>query len=123
MHTLVFLLWWSCCVSAREIIVSEKGNDTPSCLEEHNSLVSCQSLVKVSEYVTSHKLNNVTIKINDVTNYTLQGVANFSGVENITITGKCHSLTQINCNSFNSSGAGMAFDNSSYNYSQELYDQ
>ena len=85
MHTLVFLLWWSCCVSAREIIVSEKGNDTPSCLEERgNSLVSCQSLVKVSEYVTSNKLNNVIIRIND-TNYTLQGVANFSGVENITL--------------------------------------
>ena len=79
MHTLVFLLWWSCCV-------------------------------------------NVTIRIND-TNYTLQGVANFSGVENITITGKGHSLTQINCNSLNSSGAGIAFDNSSHNYySQELYD-
>ena len=113
MHTLVFLLWWSCCVSAREIIVSEKGNDTSSCLEERNSLVSCQSLVKVSEYVTSHKLNNVIIRIND-TNYTLQGVANFSGVHNITITGMGHSLTQINCNSLNSSGAGMAFDNSSH---------
>ena len=100
-----------CCVSALEIIISEKGSDTQSCLEEHDPLVSCQSLVKVSEYVTSHKLNNVTIRIND-TNYTLQGVANFSGVENVSITGRGHSLTHINCNSSCNHGAGIAFDNS-----------
>ena len=101
-----------CYVTAEDIIISEKGSDTPSCLEEHDPLVSCQSLVKVSEYVTSHKLNNVTIRIND-TNYTLQGVANFSEVENITITGKGRSLTHINCNSTNPSGAGIVFEHSS----------
>ena len=112
MKLLVVCLLYLCyCVSAREIIISEKGSDTPSCLEEHDPLVSCQSLVKVSEYVTSNKLNNVTIRIND-TNYTLQGVANFSGVENITITGKGRSLTHINCNSADISGAGIAFENS-----------
>ena len=89
---LVTLLCWSCCVSAREIIISEKGSDTPSCLDEHIPLVSCQSLVNVSKHVTSQKLNNVTIRIND-TYYTFQGVANFSGVENLTITGKGHSLS------------------------------
>ena len=109
---LACLLSWSWCVYSREIIISEKGSDTPSCLEEHDPLVSCQSLVKVSEYVTSNKLNNVTIRIND-TNYTLQGVANFSGVENVTITGKGRSLTHINCNSSYTHGAGIAFDNSS----------
>ena len=109
---LACLLSWSWCVYSREIIVSEKGSDTPSCLEEHGPLVSCQSLVKVSEYVTSNKLNNVTIRIND-TNYTLQGVANFSGVENVTITGKGRSLTHINCSSSYTHGAGIAFDNSS----------
>ena len=41
-------------------------------------------------------------------NYTLKGVANFSGVENITITGKGRSLTHINY--IDISGA---FDNSS----------
>ena len=110
---LVTLLCWSCCVSAREIIISEKGSDTPSCLDEHIPLVSCQSLVNVSKHVTSQKLNNVTIRIND-TYYTFQGVANFSGVENLTITGKGHSLTQINCNSLNTDGAGIAFDHSSH---------
>ena len=109
---LACLLYWICCVSAKEIIISEKGSETPSCLEEHDPLVSCQSLVKVSEYVTSHKLNNVTIRIND-TNYTLQGVANFSGVENVTITGKGRSLTHINCEISHTHGAGIAFDNSS----------
>ena len=109
---LACLLSWSWCVYSREIIISEKGSDTPSCLEEHDPLVSCQSLVKVSEYVTSNKLNNVTIRIND-TNYTLQGVANFSGVENVSITGKGRSLTHINCNSTHTHGAGIAFDNSS----------
>ena len=49
--------------------------------------------------------------IND-TNYTLQGVANFSGVENITITGKGRSLTHIDCES--SSETGIAFNNSSH---------
>ena len=110
---LACLLCWSCCVSAKEIIISEKGSDTPRCLDEYNPLVSCQSLVDVSKHVTSHKLNNTTIRIND-TNYTLQGVADFSGVENVTITGKGHSLTQINCISSNTSGAGIAFD-CSYN--------
>ena len=113
MQLLSAILCWSCCVSAKEIIISEQGNDTPSCVKEHNLLVSCQSLVDVSKHVTSHKLNNVTIRIND-TNYTLQGVANFSGVENITITGKGHSLTQINCNISNTSEAGIAFDRSSH---------
>ena len=84
----------------------------PCCLDEYNPLISCQSLVDVSKHVTSHRLNNVTIRIND-TNYTLQGVANFSGVENITITGKGHSLTHIYCNSSNTSGAGIVFDRSS----------
>ena len=110
---LLCLLYWSWCVSAREIIISENGSDTPSCLEELNPLVSCQSLVDVSKYVTSKKLNNVTIRIND-TNYTLQGVANFSGVENITITGKDRSLTNIYCNVSDTTGAGIAFDNSLY---------
>ena len=110
---LACLLCWRCSVSAREIIISEKGNDTQSCLKEHNQLVSCQSLIDVSKHVTSHKLNNTIIRIND-TNYTLQGVANFSGVENITIMGKGHLLTQINCNSSNTSGAGIAFDHSSH---------
>ena len=110
---LACLLCWSCCVSAKEIIISEKGSDTPSCLEKHNQLVSCQSLVDVSKHVTSHRLNNVTIRIND-TNYTLQGVANFSGVENVTITGNSHSLAHIYCNSLNIYGAGIAFDHSSH---------
>ena len=109
---LACFLCWSFSVSAREIIISEKGSDTPCCLKEHNLLVSCQSLVDVSKHVTSHKLNNTVIRIND-TNYTLQGVANFSGVENVTITGKGRLLTEINCNSFNTSGAGIAFDRSS----------
>ena len=110
---IVCLLCWTCCVSAREIIISEKGSDTPSCFEE---LVACRSLVNVSKYVTSNKLNNVTIRISD-TNYTLQGVANFIGVENITIAGNGHSLTHINCNtsgtSLRTSGAGIAFSRSS----------
>ena len=110
---LACLLGWSCCVTAKEIIISEKGSDTPSCLEKHNQLVSCQSLVNVSKHVTSHKLNNVTIRIND-TNYTLPGVANFSGVENVTITGNSHSLAHIYCNSLNTDGAGIAFDRSSH---------
>ena len=109
---LLCLFCLSFCLSAREIIVSENGSDTPSCAEEHDPLVSSQSLVKVSEYVTSNKLDNVTIRIND-TNYTLQGVANFSGVENITITGKGRSLTHINCEISHTHGAGIAFDNSS----------
>ena len=104
-------LYWICCVSAREIIISENGGNVPSCLEEHNVVVSCQSLVDVSQHV-SHKLNNVTIRIND-TNYTLQGVANFSGVEGIAIIGKDHSLTLINCNSSKTSQAGIAFYRSS----------
>ena len=108
------LCCWSWCVSAREIIISENGSDTPSCLEEHNPPVSCQSLVKVSEYVTSHKLNNVTIRIND-TNYTLQGVVRFNGVDNITITGIDHSQAHINCNitSLKTPGAGIVFYQSS----------
>ena len=57
--------------------------------------------------MTSYKLNNIVIMIND-TNYTLQGVANFSGVENITITGK--SMTEITCNSSNAFDTGIAFD-------------
>ena len=112
---LVCLLYWNCCISAREITISEKGSDTPSCLKEHNPLISCQSLVDVSQHVTSYKLSNIIIRINE-TNYTLQGVANFSGVGNITIIGKGHSLTQINCNSSNTSGAGIVFDRS-YNIS------
>ena len=110
----VFWLFISllCWVSAKEIIISENGSDTPPCLEKHNQQVSCRSLVSVSEYVTGNKLNNVTIRIND-TNYTLQGVANFSGVENITITGKGRSLTHIYCNNTNPSGAGIVFEHSS----------
>ena len=61
----ISLLCWSWCVSARVIIISEKGTDLQTCLK---SQVPCQSLVKVSKY--SHKLNNVIIMIND-TNYTL----------------------------------------------------
>ena len=105
-QALASLLCLSCCVSAMEIVISVKGSDTPSCLDEQ--LIFCQSLVNVSKYVTDHKLNNVTIRIND-TNYSLQGVANFSEVENITITGKGRSLTHINCSI---SEAGIAFDRS-----------
>ena len=50
--------------------------------------------------------------IND-TSYALQGVANFSGVKNVTITGKGRLLTHINCESKNVTGAGIAFVNSS----------
>ena len=81
-------------------------------MDKDQALCECQSLVKVSECVTYQKLNNTVIKIND-TNYTLQGVANFSGVENITITGRGRSLTHINCNSTNPSGAGIVFEHSS----------
>ena len=96
-------------------IISEKGCDTPSCLKEHNLPVSCQSLVMVSEYVTSNKLNNVAIRIND-TNYTLQGVVRFSGVDNITVTGIDHLQAHINCNiSSLKTGAGIAFHRSSNN--------
>ena len=110
---LLCLFYWSCqCVSVREIFISEKGSDTPSCLEQHNTLVSCQSLVDVSKHVTSYKLNNTVIMINN-TNYTLQGVANFSGVENITISGKeDNSTTEITCNSSNTFDTGIAFDRS-----------
>ena len=103
----ISLLCWSWCVSARVIIISEKGTDLQTCLK---SQVPCQSLVKVSKY--SHKLNNVIIMIND-TNYTLQGMVYFSGVKNITITGRGRSLTHINCNSTNPSGAGIVFEHSS----------
>ena len=65
----------------------------------------------VSKYVTSQQLNNIVIMISD-TNYTLQGVANFSGVDNITITGKGHSLTHIYCNNTNPPGAGIVFEKS-----------
>ena len=115
------LAYLLCCIcttaSTREIIITEKGSDTLSCLEEPNLLVSCecqlQSLVDVSKHVTSHKLNNITIRINE-TNYTLQGVANFSGVDNITITGKSNTLTEINCDSANTSEeAGIVFHRSS----------
>ena len=110
---LLCLLYWSFqCVSVREIFISEKGSDTPSCLERNNPLVSCRSLVNVSKHVTSYKLNNIVIVIND-TNYTLQGVANFSGVENITLTGKeDNSMTEITCNSSNIFDTGIAFDHS-----------
>ena len=61
------LAYLLCCIcttaSTREIIITEKGSDTLSCLEEPNLLVSCecqlQSLVDVSKHVTSHKLNNI----------------------------------------------------------------
>ena len=110
---LLCLFYWSCqCVSVREIFISEKGSDTLSCLEEHSSLVSCRSLVNVSKHVTSFKLNNIVILIND-TNYTLQGVANFSGVGNITLTGKeDNSMTEIICNSSSTFDTGIAFDHS-----------
>ena len=110
---LLCLFYWSCqCVSVREIFISEKGSDTPSCLERHSPLVSCRSLVDVSKHVTSYKLNNTVIRIND-TNYTLQGVANFSGVENITVTGKeDSSMSVITCNSSNTFDTGIAFDHS-----------
>ena len=91
------------------IIVTEKGNNLQSCLKNQ---VPCQSLVDVSKYVTSQQLNNAVIVISD-TNYTLQGVANFNGVENITITGKGRSLTHIYCNNTNPSGAGIIFQHSS----------
>ena len=42
--------------------------------------VPCTSLVNVSRYVSSHKLNNLIIWIKN-TNYTLQGVARFNGVK------------------------------------------
>ena len=110
---LLCLFYWSCqCVSVREIFISEKGSDTPSCLERHSPLVSCRSLVNVSQHVTSDKLNNIVIMIND-TNYTLLGVANFSGVENITITGKeDNSMTEITCNSSSTFDTGIVFDHS-----------
>ena len=104
----ISLLCWSCCVSAEVITISEKGNDLESCLKNQ---VPCQSLVDVSKYVTSQQLNNIVIMISD-TNYTLQGVANFSGVDNITITGKGHSLTHIYCNNTNPPGAGIVFEKS-----------
>ena len=105
------LIWISllCCISAKVIIVTKKGNNLQSCLKNQ---VPCQSLVDVSKYVTSQQLNNTVIMISD-TNYTLKGVANFNGVENITITGKGRSLTHIYCNNTNPPGAGIAFEHSS----------
>ena len=101
---LVGQLCLSCCVSAREIIISENGS---SCLEKLNPLsVPCQSLVAVSDYVTHQRLNNTVVRIKGAHN-TLQGLAYFSGVNNITITGE---QTFITCNT---SGAGIAFNNSS----------
>ena len=99
--TCLFCLSWH--DSAREIIVSEQGSQLPLCLDEHNP-VPCQSLVAVSYYVTCHTV----IRING-THYTLQGVANFSGVENITITGDEHLPTHITCNV---TGAGILFQGS-----------
>ena len=64
---------------------------------------------RCSKYVTS--LNNTVIVIND-TNYTLQGVANFSRVWNLTITGKGLSLTHVYCNNTNPPGAGIVFEKS-----------
>ena len=104
----ICVLCWSWHVPAREIFISEQGSQLPSCLDEHNH-VPCQSLVAVSHYVTHHRLNNTVIRING-THYTLQGVANFSGVENITITGE---QTHISCNRTNTSGAGIVFEKSS----------
>ena len=85
MHNLVImltlsllLLYFSCCTFAREIVISNSGKDTPACLEGLDG-VPCTSLVNVSQYVSSHKLNNLIIWINN-TNYTLQGVARFNGV-------------------------------------------
>ena len=102
---LACLLCWKWCVSVREIVVSEQGSQLPSCLDEHNH-IPCQSLVAVSRNVTHHRLNNIVIRING-THYTLEGVANFSGVENITITGE---QTHISCGS---SEAGIVFERSS----------
>ena len=112
MWTLVWinLLCCSWYASARLIIVSESVNDSQSCFM-NKDWAHCQSLVAVSKY-GSDKLNNTIIRIND-TNYTLQGVASFSGVENITITGKDRSLTHINCNNTNPLGAGIVFKHSS----------
>ena len=111
--TCLFCLSWR--VSAREIITSERseqGGQLPSCLDEHNP-VPCQSLVAVSESVSHHRLNNTVIRING-THYTLQGVANFSGVENITITGDEHLPTHITCNMTSTiTGAGILFQGSS----------
>ena len=116
MHNLVImlslsflLLCFSCSTFAREIVISNSGKDTPACLEGLDG-VPCTSLVNVSRYVSSHKLNNLIIRINN-TNYTLQGVARFNGVKNITITGEGRSLTHINCNT--ELDAGIVFDNSS----------
>ena len=116
MHNLVImlslsflLLCFSYSTFAREIVISNSGKDTPTCLEGLD-VVSCSSLVNVSRYVSSHKLNNLIIRINN-TNYTLQGVAKFNGVKNITITGEGRSLTHINCNT--ELDAGIVFDNSS----------
>ena len=97
---LACLLCWSCCVSAKEIIISEKGNDTQSCLKEHNPLVSCQSLVDVSKHVTHKSTSNHQDQC--------QGVANFREHNYY-----CNSLTHIYCNSSNTSGAGIVFDRSS----------
>ena len=108
MLTLSFLLCFSCCSFAREIVISNSGKDTPACLEGLDG-APCTSLVNVSRYVSSHKLNNLIIRINN-TNYTLQGVARFNGVKNITLTGEGRSLTHINCNS--EFEAGIVFDNS-----------
>ena len=105
---LAFLFCLSWCVPAKKIIVSEQGSNSKSCFNEHSS-VSCKSLVAVADYLTNQQFNNAVIRIKG-SHYTLQGVAYFKGMDNVTITGE---QTHIICNGTNNSGAGIAFEQSS----------
>ena len=101
------ILYQSFCVSSNEIVISNHCHGN-----QH-----CQSL----ESASKQSINNTVLVIID-RQYTLLGVAEFIGVENVTITGKGQFNTQLICtdNETNICGAGIVFKNSSSIFLKDL---